>query len=136
AVTARRPIARWSLGALSHGLWTTFNVGCLVATIALLSVRQREFAWESTILDAGTYADITDAVAWLPRTLGMSAPTPEQVRASRFNPARPEAFGPQDDETRAAWAGLLVGAITVYGLLPRGALLLVSVVMLARARRR
>ncbi|MCA9285068.1 MAG: DUF2868 domain-containing protein, partial [Phycisphaerales bacterium] len=63
----RGAAARWSFGTVSNGIWTAFNIGCLVTTVALLSVRQRSFCWESTILAGDAYASVTDAIAWLPR---------------------------------------------------------------------
>lgn len=135
-VQATGATARWSLGLLSNGIWTAFNIGCLVATVALLSVRQREFCWESTILAADTYASITDAIAWLPRQVGLPAPTREQIERSQFDPARAELVFLQDEATRRAWAWLLIGGVAMYGLAPRLFLTMLSAGMLRRARRR
>ena len=128
---ARTPLARWGLGVVTNSMWTAFNLAGLAAALVLLGSRQYEFAWESTILGPDRYVAAIDTVAWLPRQLGFTAPDAAAIAASRFDPTSPDAFPTQSDELRAAWSGLLIGAIVAYGLLPR---LLLTGLCLARRR--
>lgn len=125
-VQARGRLGRWTLGTVSNLLWTVFNLAGLLTAVALLSARQYQFAWESTILTPSAYVLVTDAVASLPRAMGFPAPDSTLIDASRFDPVSPQEFLPQGDAERAAWSGLLVGSIVAYALLPRAVLFLVS----------
>lgn len=123
---SRGRLGRWTLGAVSNLLWTIFNLAGLLTAVALLSARQYQFAWESTILSPSAYVTVTDAIASLPSGLGFPTPGSTLIDASRFDPVSPQSFLPQGDDDRAAWSGLLVGSIVAYALLPRAVLLLVS----------
>lgn len=112
-------IARWTLAVISHAAWTVFNVACLVAVILLLSARQYNFCWESTILTSDSYVSITKSVAGVPRALGFATPDEGQITAAQFDPRTPADFPEQDDATRAAWSSMLIGAIVIYGFAPR-----------------
>lgn len=136
AVTTTGALGRWSLSALVHALWSSFNLGLVVMLILLLSARQYTFAWESTILSASGYRTMTAAVARLPDAVGFTTPDEESIRAARFDPTDPSTFVPQSDEARAAWSGLLVGSVVCYGLAPRVLLLLWCAVMARRAAKR
>jgi hypothetical protein len=51
-VHATGGVGRATFSAIVHLLWTGFNVGCIAAMLVLFTVRQRDFAWESTLLSA------------------------------------------------------------------------------------
>lgn len=129
-VTARGAIGTWTLSALSHLVWTTFNAGVLILLLVLLSTRQYRFVWETTILSPDQYVPLTRALAAGPERFGFAAPTPEQVRASRLTDdgTAPDAATAEADS--AAWAGFVTGCLVVYGLLPR--LVLVGACMAGR----
>ncbi len=122
AVFARGAIGRWTLGTLTHVLWLAFLAGCLAMVLLTLSAKQYSFAWETTILTERNYMALAGAIGALPAALGFPVPDPEQVAASRWT-----GTGAPAAETREAWAGLLVGAIVVYGVFPRAVVLLLSV---------
>ncbi len=131
AVFARGAIGRWTLSAISHGLWVVFNAVCLLLIVLMLSARHYRFVWETTILSADTYVDLTRGLAWLPQRLGFPTPSADQITASEGSAA------PDDSEPmRHAWSGLLVGSIVTYGLAPRLLLFVVSLAASSRARRR
>jgi hypothetical protein len=132
---ASGPMTRWSLALATNALWSSFNLGTLAGVLALLSVQQHTFCWESTIFSAEGYQRITAAIAVLPSTLGFSAPDAGQIEAGRLDPTDPSGFPPQDEATRMAWSGLLVGSVVAYGLLPRALLTLFSAAMLRWTRR-
>ncbi len=114
SIFARGSIGRWTLGSISHGLWTAFNLGCLLLVVLMLSARHYTFTWETTILSAPAYAGLTSALGFVPDLLGFATPTPEQIAASEA-PAEPAAR----EAARQAWSGLLVGSLVFYGLAPR-----------------
>ena len=114
-------LGRWTLSTITHVLWLAFLVGCLAMMLLTLSARQYSFAWETTILAESNYMALAGAIGKLPAAMGFPVPDPGQVAASRWTGA-----GQPAAETREAWAGLLVGSIVAYGLLPRGIVLLVS----------
>ncbi len=120
-VFARGALGRWTMSAITHAVWLAFLAGCVAMVLLTLSAKQYSFAWETTILSEDSYRALASAIGKLPEALGFPAPNPEQVAASRWT-----GTGPPAAEAREAWAGLLVGAIVVYGLLPRAVLLLLS----------
>lgn len=120
-VFARGALGRWTLSAMTHALWLAFLAGCVAMVLLILSAKQYSFAWETTILSERNYMALAGAISKLPAALGFPVPDPEQVAASRWT-----GTGQPAAETREAWAGLLVGAIVVYGLLPRAVVLLLS----------
>jgi hypothetical protein len=131
SVNARGPIGRWSLSAISHLLWTLFNIGCVGLLLLLLSTRQYAFTWETTILSARQYEQITRMLAFLPDTAGFPVPTLDEVRQSEA--------GQSTEPMEAAnwkWAGLLVGSLVLYGFAPRALLAGLSLSMRGRACRR
>lgn len=123
-------IGRWSLSSITHGLWMSFLAGCLLMVLLLLSTRQYSFAWETTILSDATYVAFARALAFLPEAIGFAVPNADEIAASRWTGAIGAVL-----VARQSWAGLLVGAIVVYGLLFRGFALLLSVWMWRRACR-
>ncbi|MBK8906438.1 MAG: DUF2868 domain-containing protein [Rhodospirillales bacterium] len=121
-VFASGAVGRWLLSSISHLLWLAFLVGGLLMVVLLLSTRQYSFAWETTILSARTYVDLTRILAILPDWLGFPTPDAGQVAASRWT-----GIGIEVLAAREAWAGLLVGAIVAYGIVPRAMALMVAV---------
>ncbi len=124
-------VGRWTLSAISHALWLGFLLGSLVMVLLVLSTHQFTFVWETTILSERSYVPLTRGIASLPEFLGFTTPDIGQIRASRGG--LPEAASAGIGE---AWAGLLVGAVVVYGLLPRLVLLVLSVGLARRSARR
>lgn len=127
---ARPPLGRWTLSTISHSLWLCYLAGCLGAVLLLLGTRQYDFAWETTILSERAYMTMAGIIAAPVEMLGFEIPDPAQVAGSR------RTGSGQVFDARERWGGLLVGCLVVYGLLPRGFALLVSVGALLRARSR
>lgn len=121
----RQPSARWRAGAVSHGLWLATLGGMLAAVLLLLLVRQYTFNWESTLLGGHTLAAVIAALSKLPAALGFPVPDADAVWQGRVQ-------GNVDDAR--AWAGLLVGSMAVYGILPRLAAWLACRMMAKRAQ--
>lgn len=127
SVYTHTAIGRWTLSAISHGLWLAFLLGCLVLVLLILSTKQYTFTWETTILSERSYITLTKIIARVPETLGFPAPDAEQITASHWTDE-----GEPPAASREAWSGLLVGSIVAYGLLPR--LLLLGLCLLGRQR--
>ncbi|MEZ5582815.1 MAG: DUF2868 domain-containing protein [Candidatus Competibacteraceae bacterium] len=124
-------LGRWTLSAISHGLWLAFLTGCGVMVILILSIKQYNFAWETTILSDRTYTVLTRTIAVGPEALGFTTPNAEQIAASHW-----DRQSQPSGESREAWSGLLIGSIVAYGLLPRALLLALSVLAWRRASKR
>ncbi|MDX1606328.1 MAG: DUF2868 domain-containing protein, partial [Candidatus Competibacterales bacterium] len=121
---------RWLLSAISHGLWLAYLGGVLGMTLVLLSVRQYEFVWETTILSAASYHELTRILGWMPGMLGFPTPDASQIDASRW----PD--GVVAGVADRAWPGLVLGCLVVYGLLPRLLLLPACLLLYRHACRR
>ena len=105
-------VASWGLGAVSHGLWALALLGAALGVVTLLATRLYGFVWETTILPADVFVSLTEVLGRLPAALGFPVPDAATVAASGDAPMLQEGG-------RRAWAGWLLGALLVYGVLPR-----------------
>lgn len=104
---------RWYLGRFSHQLWLATLTGMLFAIIFLLIVRQYSFSWESTLLSDQALITLTHALGWLPSMVGFDVPDNAAIIQSRLvTDALPLSIARQ-------WAGLLIGSLLMYGIVPR-----------------
>ena len=104
---------RWYLGRFSHQLWLATLTGMLLAIIFLLVVRQYSFSWESTLLSDQALITLTQLLGWLPSMVGFSVPDNEAIIQSRLvTDTLPLSIARQ-------WAGLLIGSLLMYGIVPR-----------------
>ena len=124
----RGRLAAWGVGAANHALWFAALLGATFGVLALLATRRYGFLWETTILPADTFVSLSATLGALPGVLGFPVPDAATVAASGNAPMFAEAG-------RRAWAGWLVGAMLVYGVLPRLACALLCVVLWRRGTR-
>lgn len=104
---------RWYLGRFSHQLWLATLTGMLLAIIFLLIVRQYSFSWESTLLSDQALITLTQILGWLPSMVGFAVPDNAAIVQSRLvTDAMPLSVARQ-------WAGLLIGSLLMYGIVPR-----------------
>lgn len=104
---------RWYLGRFSHQLWLATLTGMLLAIIFLLIVRQYSFSWESTLLSDQALITLTHLLGWLPSMVGFDVPDNAAIVQSRLvTEALPLPIARQ-------WAGLLIGSLLMYGIVPR-----------------
>ncbi|TXD97801.1 DUF2868 domain-containing protein [Psychrobacter frigidicola] len=104
---------RWYLGRFSHQLWLATLTGMLFAIIFLLIVRQYSFSWESTLLSDEALISLTHVLGWLPSIVGFDVPDNAAIVQSRLvTDALPLSVARQ-------WAGLLIGSLLMYGIVPR-----------------
>ena len=108
----RKKLNRWALGTLVNGLWLLAMFSALVLLLTLMATRRYGFVWETTILSADTFINMTQALGTLPALLGFNVPTVDMIRASGDTALNIES-------ARQAWATWLVGVLVVYGVLPR-----------------
>lgn len=108
----RKKLNRWALGTLVNGLWLLAMLSTLLLLLILMATRRYGFVWETTILGADTFINLTQALGALPALLGFNVPTVEMIRASGGTALDIES-------ARQAWATWLVGVLVVYGVLPR-----------------
>ncbi len=125
SLLGRGRAASWGLGAVSHGVWALALVGAAVGVLTLLATRRYGFVWETTILPAGAFVSLTDALGSLPAALGFPVPDAATIAASGDAPMLEEGG-------RRAWAGWLLGALLIYGVLPRAVLTATCVVLWVR----
>ncbi|TEA77059.1 DUF2868 domain-containing protein [Allopusillimonas ginsengisoli] len=123
---SRHNALRWTLGGISHALWTLALACAVMSMLAVLSTRRYSFNWETTLLSPDTFVAVTTALGWLPSTLGFSIPSPELILASDGLQRLPEP-------AQALWSSWLIGCVVVYALLPRLIALMLSLFM-ARKR--
>ena len=126
---------RWAVGALTHLSWTMFNVGLLIGLLVILSIRQFDFGWETTIGSEAIFESVAESIAWAPGKVGFEVPTVAEFNTARITEAGTIQSG-SDDETRRAFSGLIIGSVVLYGLLPRLVLLMICTGLWGRARRR
>ncbi len=131
AVMSGSGLGRWAFGAVTHAAWAVFLAMALAMMLFLLGTRSYLFVWETTILSADVYVGLTRFLAAGPAMLGFTVPSSADVASSQWL-----GQGEARDIARDAWAGLLVGSLILYGLLPRAVLFCLSALMYHRSRRR
>lgn len=105
---------RAGIGLFAHLLWLALLAGAFAGASGWLVLRQLDFQWGSTLLDA---EQVTNALVVVGRPLaacGVAIPTEHEILASRFGTA-----GAAPGELRREWGLYVLAALGVYGLLPR-----------------
>ncbi|MGP5193797.1 DUF2868 domain-containing protein [Psychrobacter celer] len=121
---------RWYLGRFSHQLWLATLTGMLLAIVFLLIVRQYSFSWESTLLSDQALITLTQILGWLPSLVGFDVPDSTAIAQSRMvTEAMPLSAARQ-------WAGLLVGSLLMYGIVPRAIAWVFCALMFRRKKMR
>ncbi|MCH2144770.1 MAG: DUF2868 domain-containing protein [Phycisphaerales bacterium] len=126
--------SRWALGCVTNLAWLAFNVGLLGALIGVLSVRQFDFGWETTIGSDAFFEEAAQAISIAPEWVGFNVPDQAEVKAARIDPSTGALAG-AGDEARKAFSGLLMGSVVLYGLAPRLLLLLFCLMVWSGLRR-
>ena len=118
----RQRLWPWLTGLLSHTVWTaafTLTLAVLAFGFAFQTYR---LSWQTTILSTEFFQHFVRITGALPAALGFAVPDAEAVAQVGRAGA---GFAPQAPGQRE-WAWWLMGCVTVYGLLPRALLALVS----------
>lgn len=106
-------VGKWRISVLTHQFWLVYLSAGLVLLILLMLAKQYNFIWGTTLLPDSSLPRLTQILGTPLEALGLKIPDDPQTVASRIGVDR------QDSETRTAWANFLIGALLVYGLLPR-----------------
>ena len=110
AQTAAQPPFRWIRSRISHQIALCGLLGMFTASLMLLTVRQYQFNWQSTLLTDQHFAQIIHALAWLPAQLGIPTPSPSIIATDRNH---------YHSEHAAQGGILLLASILCYGIIPR-----------------
>ncbi|MSQ68287.1 MAG: DUF2868 domain-containing protein [Gammaproteobacteria bacterium] len=110
---ALTPTGRWSLAVLTHACWAAAVAGMMLGCWLLLLARQVDFYWGSTLLDPPAVQALLHTLGQPLAALGWPVPGVGDIAASRIDVLA------QDAVQRQRWGYLALGALLVYGLLPR-----------------
>jgi hypothetical protein len=110
---------RWWLALATHGMWFTVMSGVLLSMIMAFSLRHYTFVWETTWLGEDIFVHLAKLIGSVPVMLGFAVPDAQMIRNSGNTAVDLPAI-------RMAWASWLVGAVLVFGWLPRLVLLVAS----------
>ena len=123
-------VGKWQLGTTTHLLWLVYLLAGLAVISVVLMARQYQFVWGTTLLSDSAFVSLTEWLGKPLQVLGLTIPTAEQVVQSRVGvePLSSLMFA-------NSWAQFLLGAMVVYGLLPRLLLWLWANWRLAAAKR-
>jgi len=120
-------LASWEFSRISHLFWLSYLCGGLLMVLLMLSVREYNFGWATTILQPDTFVDLTLVLAKLPEVIGLPVPDRDMITNSRLDSLMVDNLAEQPLNhavIRTHWSGLLISALVLYGLVPRILLLL------------
>jgi hypothetical protein len=122
-------VGKWQLSKLTHEFWLVYLIAGLLILVIQLMTRQYDFVWGTTLLSDNVFVRLT---AWMGEPLqfiGMSTPSAAQVWETRIGVSETLTAA-----HRFNWAQFLLGAIILYGVLPRLLLWLGSISLRKLAR--
>ncbi|NIP86476.1 MAG: DUF2868 domain-containing protein, partial [Planctomycetales bacterium] len=116
----------WLLVRLTQIFAVTFNLGLVLAFVALSYGNDPTFGWRSTMLEPFHLHQVARTIGapWSRWEAGI--PTLEQVQQTQYSQLEQEAFGREQMSVWAAWWPFLLASLLVYGLLPRLLTLLIA----------
>ena len=131
-------VGQWFTGTVLHAAWASYLAGGLLALMLVLSAKQYDFVWGSTILPEQVFINSTHRLGALPKLLGFSVPSVEQIVASKKDAVGGAADHPSLSPAvlRSTWANFLLGCILVYGILVRILLWVLCTLYLLFSRRK
>ncbi len=114
-------VGKWTFARMINAAWSSYLLGGLIALLTVLSFKQVEFTWGTTILSSDSFLSLTRWLAWLPEMIGFTVPNEEQIMASRLAPqAALNAFNSADSiDINRIWAHFLIASVLLYAVLPR-----------------
>ncbi|MCC6201687.1 MAG: DUF2868 domain-containing protein [Gammaproteobacteria bacterium] len=104
---------RHHLACVSHRFWLAHLTGSLLGCWWLLTVRQVEFSWGSTLLGPDDMQSILGTLTHAVAAFGLPAPTEGDIAASAVGESS------LDPELRRRWGLFLLAVIATLGVLPR-----------------
>ena len=101
-MAASRGLTAWAFGCLTHLIWSLAFVFTLLGLLLAFSFLSYQLTWETTILDAQTFAQFAHAAGRLPAFFGFATPAVDHLLEGHGN--------------HRAWAIWLLACTLVYGL--------------------
>jgi hypothetical protein len=123
-------VGKWQLSKITHQLWLVYLLAGLICLVLLLTVRQYDFIWGTTILSDSVFIKLTDSLSQPLAFIGFMTPSADQVEETGLGVEHILTA-----EHRSSWAQFLLGSLLCFGILPRLLLLLWCSLMSIRARR-
>ncbi len=123
-------VGKWQLSKITHRLWLVYLSAGLVFLVLLLMVRQYDFVWGTTLLSDSIFVKLTDMLSAPLQAFGFTTPTADQVQETRIGAEQILTV-----EHRSRWAQFLLGALLLFGIVPRIIFWIWSALMHRRARR-
>ncbi|MGD9603481.1 MAG: DUF2868 domain-containing protein [Gammaproteobacteria bacterium] len=117
----RQPGGRARLALLSHAVWLALLFGAWLGCSAWFTLRQVDFHWGSTVLAEATVARALGVAMQPVAACGIEVPSPAEIARSRLGSTEP-----RQEEVRQRWGYFVLGALWVYGLLPRAIAMLLT----------
>ena len=128
-------VGKWLFSKLTHQLWLVYLFAGLISLLLLLMVRQYDFVWGTTLLSDSVFVKLTEVLSVPLQILGFATPSAEQVQQSRIGLLQAELAQALSAEHRYVWAQFLLGALLLFGIVPRLLLWAWSALMYRLARR-
>ena len=123
-------VGKWQFSKTTHQLWLTYLLAGLIFLVLLLMLRQYDFVWGTTLLSDSAFVKLTEVLSVPLQAAGFATPSIEQVEQTRIGVTQVLSA-----EHRYHWAQFLLGALLLFGIMPRLLLWLWSALMSAYARR-
>jgi hypothetical protein len=128
-------VGKWQFSKITHQLWLVYLLAGLGSLVLLLTVRQYDFVWGTTLLSDTAFVRLTEVLSTPLQALGFATPSAEQVLDTQTGVLQHDAAQALTAEHRYRWAQFLLGALLCYGIVPRIVLWTWSALMCANARR-
>lgn len=124
-------VGKWRLSKLTHELWLVYLLAGFSILVLQLMTRQYDFVWGTTLLSDTSFVKLTEVLSVPLQMLGLTMPSAEQVVETRIG-----AVHTLTADHRYHWAQFLLGALLLFGILPRIFLWFWSLIMAGVSRRR
>ena len=122
-------VGKWRFSQMTQQLWLAYLSAGLGVLVAVLITRQFDFVWGTTLLSDEAFVQLTSILGQPLQSLGFAAPSAQQVMETRIG-----AGYQLSAEHRYNWAQFLIGALLVFGIIPRLILWLISRALLGVAK--
>jgi len=123
-------VGKWQFSKVTHELWLVYLLAGFTMLVLQLMARQYDFVWGTTLLSDTAFVALTDVLSVPLQALGLATPSTEQVHDTQIGIAQTLTAA-----HRYSWAQFLLGALLLFGIVPRVLLWLWSVLMRTTARR-
>lgn len=123
-------VGKWQISKTTHQLWLVYLLAGLAVLVLVLMARQYDFVWGTTLLSDAAFVKLTELLSTPLQTLGLATPSAEQVQHTRIG-----AEHPLTAAHRGSWAQFLLGALLLFGIVPRLLLWCWAMLMRTVARR-